>query len=69
MINFLYNNRTTIVGMIGATITIISKYLEELGIVAQIVAGIGGIAIVCVSLSIKIVELLTKWKEYKHGKS
>ena len=69
MLNFIHEHRTTIVGMIGATITIISKYLEELGIVAQIVAGVGGIAIVCVSLSIKIVELLTKWKEYKHGKS
>ena len=69
MLNFINEHKTSIIGMLGASVTIISRYLLELGIVAQIVAGLGGIAIVCVSLSIKIVELLTKWKEYKHGKS
>ena len=65
MINFLNNHKVELFGFIGASVTVIAPYLEELGIVAQVFAGIGGIIVVSITIYIKIIEAITKTRALK----
>ena len=54
-----------ILGFIGSAVTITAKYLEELGIVAQVVAGIGGIILMILAITAKVIEVRTKYNALK----
>lgn len=65
VINFIQEHKTTIIGLIGSGMTIVSKYLVSLGIVGQVFAGVGGIILIMLAIAIKIVEFKTKLNALK----